>query len=244
MVNVPKPCRNLLHSTFSMFIDHYEGNRVWKRISYWHAESWDCLLIHWLPMNSLLFLIETIWRSNSDTIISEKETFPQFFHGFLISILNFKYFERKYDPHRFCISDITASEKVVRSMPKKSRFRGSFHKQHGKRAKALFKSASVHFYPIDWSLKSQLSCKKSLLLTSQILGLLVNTLPADEKYPFLNRDNFTIPIQMLLSQKQKIFSQFFAAFLKFSWNFIYFGTIYDPHRFCISEITDSKNGVR
>ena len=46
--------------------------------------------------------------------------------------------------------------------------------------------------------------EKSLLLTCQILGLLVNTLAADEKNPVLNRDNLTIPIQMQLSQKEKI----------------------------------------
>ena len=46
------------------------------------------------------------------------------------------------------------------------------------------------------------------------MALLVNTLAADEKHLDLHRDNLTIPIQMQLSQKQKIFSQFFAAFLK------------------------------
>ena len=44
----------------------------------------------------------------------------------------------------------------------------------------------------------------------KILGLLVNTLATDEKYPVLNRDNLTIPIQMQLSKKQKIFSEFFS----------------------------------
>ena len=57
------------------------------------------------------------------------------------------------------------------------------------------------------------------LLTCQVLRLLVNTLAADEKYPLLNRDNLTIPIQMQLSQKQKTFSNFYAAFLKSRLNF-------------------------
>ena len=48
-----------------------------------------------------------------------------------------------------------------------------------------------------------MSWKKSLLLTKKILGLLVNTFAADEKYPVLNRENLTIPIQKQLSQKQK-----------------------------------------
>ena len=129
-------------------------------------------------------------------------------------------------------------------MSKKSRFRGCFDKQYGKRAQALLKSASQHLYHIHRSLPRKLSWKKSLLLTCQILGLLVNTLAAYEKYPVLNRDNLTIPIQMQLSQKQKTFSEFFAAFLKFTVNFEYFEKTDDPHRFCIFEVTDSENVVR
>ena len=44
----------------------------------------------------------------------KKKTFPQFFTAFLKCISNFKYLENKNDPHRFCISDITDSENVVR----------------------------------------------------------------------------------------------------------------------------------
>ena len=128
-------------------------------------------------------------------------------------------------------------------MSKKSRFRGCFDKQYGKRAQALLKSASQHLYHIHRSLPRKLSWKKSLLLTCKILGLLVNTLAANEKYPVLNRDNLTIPIQMQLSQKQKTFSQFFSAFLTSSWNLKYFEVKDDPQRFCISEITDSENVV-
>ena len=76
------------------------------------------------------------------------------------------------------------------------------------------------------------------------MRLLVNTLAADEKYPVLNRDNLTISVQMQLSQKQKTFSEFLAAFLKSILNFEYFEKKGDPHRFCISEITDSENVVR
>ena len=93
-------------------------------------------------------------------------------------------------------------------MCKKSRFRGPFAKQHGARAQPLLKLASQHLDHIHRSLPRKLSWKKSLLLTCQILGLLVNTLAADEKYPVLNTDNLTIPIQMQLSQKDKTSSQF------------------------------------
>ena len=129
-------------------------------------------------------------------------------------------------------------------MFKKSRFRGCFDKKCGKRAQTLLKSASQHLYHIPSSLSRKLCSKKSLFLTCQILGLLVNTLPADEKYLVLNRDNLTIAIEMLLSQKQKSFAQFFAVFFKFRMNFQYFEKNDDPHKFCNLEITKSKNVVR
>ena len=100
--------------------------------------------------------------------------------------------------------------------------REPFGKQHRKHSHALLKCASQYLYQIDWSVPSQFSGKTSLLLTSQILGLLVNTLAVDEMYRVLNRDNLTTPIQMQLSQKQKTFSQFFPALLESSLIFVCF----------------------
>ena len=125
-------------------------------------------------------------------------------------------------------------------MSKKSRFRGCFDKQYGKRAQTMLKSASQHLYHIQWSLAKKFVSKKSLLLTFQILGLLVKTLASDEKYPVLNRDNLSIPIQFQLSEKEKPYSQSVAAFLKYRLNFQYFEKKDDPHSFCISKITDSE----
>ena len=62
----------------------------------------------------------------------------------------------------------------------------------------------------------------SLFLTCQILGVLVNTLANDEMYPVLNRDDLTIQTQMQLPEKEKSFSEFFAAFLKSRLNSYYF----------------------
>ena len=79
-----------------------------------------------------------------------------------------------------------------------------------------------------------MSWKKSLLVICKILRLFVNTLTADGKYSLLNRDNLTEPIQILLSEIQKAFLQFFFfffffAFLKFRGNFGDFQKIDDPH---------------
>ena len=54
------------------------------------------------------------------------------------------------------------------------------------------------------------------------LGTACNTLAADGKYPVLNRDNLTIPIQIQLSQKRNTFSQFVATFWKSRLHFKYF----------------------
>ena len=61
-----------------------------------------------------------------------------------------------------------------------------------------------------------------MLVLCKILGLFVNTLSEDDKYCLLYNDNLLQPIQILISQKQKTFSQFFSAFLKSTLNFEHF----------------------
>ena len=89
-----------------------------------------------------------------------------------------------------------------------------------------------------------MSCKKFLLIICPIVRLFANVLAGNDTYPVLNRDKLTIPVQMQLSQKQNFFSQLVLTFLISRLNFEHFGTKDDPHRFCISEITDSENVVR
>ena len=62
MVNVQKHCSNMHHSTFIRLIGHCQVKWLGKSLSYWHSKCWDCLLRHWLPMKSILFLIERIQR--------------------------------------------------------------------------------------------------------------------------------------------------------------------------------------
>ena len=57
-----------------------------------------------------------------------------------------------------------------------------------------------------------------MLVLCKILGLFVNTLSEDDKYCLLYKDNLLQPIQILLSRKQKTFSQFFSPFLKSTLN--------------------------
>ena len=53
----------------------------------------------------------------------------------------------------------------------------------------------------------------------QNLRPFVNTLTDDDKYSLVYRDNLMQKIQILLSQKQKTFSELFSAFLKPTLNF-------------------------
>ena len=49
--------------------------------------------------------------------------------------------------------------------------------------------------------------------------MFLNTLPADDNYYLLNRDNLPQPNQMQLSEKEKTFSEFCFSFLKSLLNF-------------------------
>ena len=128
----------------------------------------------------------------------------------------------------------------VRSMSIKSLFKGSFKKQHGKCAQTLFKFAWQKLYHINWSLWKQLTLKKLLWVICKISRLFPNTLSPDGKYSLLNRDNLTQPIKMILSQKQKTFSQFLCPFLKSSLNFEHSQKKNDSHSRGISNITESE----
>ena len=99
-------------------------------------------------------------------------------------------------------------------MSKNFHFRGSVEQQHGKRAQRHLHSGRQNLYQLGW--------KKYLLVLCKILRLFVNVLSADDKHSLLNKDNLMQPIQMLLSQKQKTFSQFLSAFLKSTLNLEHF----------------------
>ena len=129
---------------------------------------------------------------------------------------------------------------VVRSMCKESHFRGHCKKQHGKQAEPTLKSELQHLYDIHWSLWRKTSWKNSLLVICKILRLFVNILRADEKSSVLHRDNLMEPIQMQLSKKQRIFSQFFPPFLQSTLNFKHFQKKDDSGSCCIYENTDSE----
>ena len=132
---------------------------------------------------------------------------------------------------------------LVRSTSKKSSFKGSLGKQHGKRSPTLLKFEWQHLYHIYWSLWRQLSYKKSLLVICKISSLFPNTLRAHGKYSLFKRDNLTQHIEMQVSRNEKTFSEFFCKFLKSSLTFEHFQKKDDSHSWGLSEITDfEKHG--
>ena len=60
MLNDPKYCWNLYESNFIKFTDQCKRNWAGNSLSKLYEKSYDCLLTHWLPMKSILFLIVTI----------------------------------------------------------------------------------------------------------------------------------------------------------------------------------------
>ena len=79
-----------------------------------------------------------------------------------------------------------------------------------------------------------------MLLLCKILRLFVNTLTDDDKSCLLYRDNLKEPIQILLSQKQKTFSEFLSAFLNSTLNFEHFQQKGGPQSRCIFQIIVSE----
>ena len=87
-----------------------------------------------------------------------------------------------------------------------------------------------------------MSWKKSALVRSKILGLFVNTLTAEYTYSRRNMQTFMQQVQAPLSLKQKIFSGFFIALLKSTWNGEHFEKKGEYSSLNISEVIDSKRG--
>ena len=90
------------------------------------------------------------------------------------------------------------------------------------------------------SIPDKLSCKKSPSVWCEILRLFVNALTADDKYSGSNMQNLPQQFQTPASQKQKIFSRFFIAFLKCAWKLEHFQKKDEYPSVIISEIIDAE----
>ena len=85
-----------------------------------------------------------------------------------------------------------------------------------------------------------MSCKKWTSVWCEILRLFVNALTADDKYSGSNMQNLQQQFEMPASQKQKIFSGTFIAFVKCEWNLEHFQKKDDYSSLIISKIIDAE----
>ena len=115
MANGPKHLWNLNDSTFTTFIGHCESKSVRKSLSWWYVKYSDCLLTHWLPVTSILFLIETsyckiIWCN----YLRKRKLFLNFFLHFrnFDSVLNI--LKRKMTLIADLFLNLWSQKKVVR----------------------------------------------------------------------------------------------------------------------------------
>ena len=66
-------------------------------------------------------------------------------------------------------------------------------------------------------------------MLAEILGVFVNTLTANGKYPVQVCENLQLSTQMQLSEKPKTFSEFFVLFVESTSNFKHFEKKHDRH---------------
>ena len=81
-------------------------------------------------------------------IYQKQKAFSQFFPAFSKFTLNFENFQKKMTLIADLFPKLCTPKNVVRYMSKKSRFKGPFERQHGKRVQTLLPSERQHRYHI------------------------------------------------------------------------------------------------
>ena len=114
----------------------------------------------------------------------------------------------------YVFPNLQTAKDLLRAMSKNRRFRTHFDSQCVKGFQTYVKSAWQHFHHTFSSLRAKLTWKMSLIVISEIVGLFVKTLTADDEYSLRSSGILLQPIQMQLSKKQVNFFKFFTQFLR------------------------------
>ena len=126
-------------------------------------------------------------------------------------------------------------------MPKMPRVRTLMDSQYVKGPRDCFNLHRNIFCHIFWSLWKGFRSRNSFLVVSEIVRVFVNIMTPDDNHSLLKKsDCLTQPIQMVLSQNQKIFSRFFYAFPESTWNMEYCEQKDELQRLFVSQIINSK----
>ena len=153
-------------------------------------------------------LLRPTWKS------SKLSTFSPSFIAFSKSTYNFEYFEKTITFIASACPKLFLLKNVVTSMPLNSFFRTPFRNQRVKMPKTKLKAARQHFYA-NFILKSnKLSCLWCLLVRSEMLGLLFNTLTTAHVHSCHNWEKVRPQLQTAISPKPSIFSENFMEFAK------------------------------
>ena len=86
--------------------------------------------------------------------------------------------------------------------------------------------------------------QKSLLDTWKFFRRFLNILTANDKYSLNSKDKWMETIQMHLSQKQNIFSEFFSAFFESTFNFERFQRKMTLIAYVFPKLPTTKNMLR
>ena len=107
----------------------------------------------------------------------------------------------------------------------------------------MLKSVPHHYFPIFPRIRDKLSWEKSVLVTSEIFRIFVNTLTPDDKYSRRYMQIFWQQLQTALSQKGMAFFGLFIVFLKCAWNLEDSEKIEEYPTLIITEIIAPKRDV-
>ena len=147
-------------------------------------------------MTSVLFRIGRTWRSLlKRNYLKKEKLFSYFFVSFLESSSNFKHIQKKKIVIANVFNKLQTLKDLIRALSKKGRFRTSCESQHVKGSQRVLKSSSEHFhqnFPLLWE---EMICRIPPLLKHEILGVFLNRLTAEDKYPLPDCENLLFPIQ-------------------------------------------------
>ena len=185
-------------------------------------------------------MLREFGNPNSNAIIWKTKIFFSIFFSFLESTWSCKALEKRMMVIADVFPKLQTVKNFVRPFYKKRRFGKHFDNQHVKVSQILVKSPWEPFCHVFSSFWQKLIWKMSTVLLGEILGMFLNKLTAEGKYPIEHWENLPRPIQMLLSEERKTLSQFFVLFPESTSNFKHFEKEDDGHSWCISEITDCE----
>ena len=185
---------------FYHFFSSLWGEIIWKTFPWMKfeiiglfANTWTAHYKYLLPdCENLPFPIQI-------QLSKKQKSFSRFFIPFMESPSNFEHFQT----NKIVIANVFPKLATVQGLDTpltiQQRLKTFFNSQHVKWFQTLVKSSWDDFYHIFLALQGEMTWKISPWLKFEMIALFVNTWTADYKYPVLDCENLTFPIQIQLS---------------------------------------------